>query len=310
MKDFITIVTHDGVFHADDVMAVAIMSLLSGGQTVVRTRDPEVINAADIVIDVGGVDDPSRDRYDHHQRGFAQVGTAKMPRSAAGLVWASVGLDIAQYDEAWRRVDAELISAVDAVDNGVKASTPEGPDAGGHPIPRFSFSAAISALNPVGEGVTPRQRDEAFEGAVRFARQVLLGLVQRVWDEIVSEKRVERAMLAQVGDRVLVLERFEAGAADRLADQPDGKGFLFQVYPDARGTWMVQQVALLPGSFAGRRPLPEAWAGLRDAALAAITGVPDAVFCHNGRFIAGAKTRQGALRLAELALNPDLNPEP
>jgi uncharacterized UPF0160 family protein len=36
--------------------------------------------------------------------------------------------------------------------------------------------------------------------------------------------------------------------------------------------------------------------------LAAVCGVPDAVFCHNGRFIAGAGSLQGALRMAELAL--------
>ena len=27
----------------------------------------------DVVVYVGGVDDPTRDRYDHHQRGFEQV---------------------------------------------------------------------------------------------------------------------------------------------------------------------------------------------------------------------------------------------
>jgi uncharacterized UPF0160 family protein len=41
---------------------------------------------------------------------------------------------------------------------------------------------------------------------------------------------------------------------------------------------------------------------LRDAELAAVTGVPDAGFCHNGRFIATAKSYEGIRAMAALAL--------
>jgi uncharacterized UPF0160 family protein len=36
--------------------------------------------------------------------------------------------------------------------------------------------------------------------------------------------------------------------------------------------------------------------------LVAVTGVPDAVFCHTGRFIAVARSREGAVALLEQAL--------
>jgi uncharacterized UPF0160 family protein len=39
---------------------------------VVRSRDPEVLAALDIVIDVGAVYDPENNRFDHHQRGFEE----------------------------------------------------------------------------------------------------------------------------------------------------------------------------------------------------------------------------------------------
>jgi uncharacterized UPF0160 family protein len=48
--------------------------------------------------------------------------------------------------------------------------------------------------------------------------------------------------------------------------------------------------------------LPKAWAGLRNQELAAVTGVQDSVFCHSNLFIGGARSMEGALRLAELAL--------
>jgi uncharacterized UPF0160 family protein len=66
--------------------------------------------------------------------------------------------------------------------------------------------------------------------------------------------------------------------------------------------YMLHTVPANPDTFEARADLPAAWAGLRDAELAAVTGVPDAGFCHNGRFIAAAKTYEGALAMARLAL--------
>ena len=52
-----------------------------------------VVDPLDIVVDVGGVYDPSRHRYDHHQRGFTEVfghgGFDKIKLSSAGLVYKS-----------------------------------------------------------------------------------------------------------------------------------------------------------------------------------------------------------------------------
>ncbi len=78
---------------------------------------------------------------------------------------------------------------------------------------------------------------------------------------------------------------------------------LYAVYPVPTGTWMVDVMPRAPGSYAPRLPLPAAWAGLRDAAaLAAATGVPDAVFVHPQRFVGAARSRAGALTMAHQAL--------
>ena len=53
--------------------------------------------------------------------------------------------------------------------------------------------------------------------------------------------------------------------------------------------------------FLRRKYFPESWAGKRDSELAGITGVLDAVFCHNHRFIAVAGSKEGAFALAKLA---------
>jgi uncharacterized UPF0160 family protein len=76
---------------------------------------------------------------------------------------------------------------------------------------------------------------------------------------------------------------------------------LYVVFPSG-GTWRVQAVPEKLGSFNVRQPLPQEWAGLPEEELKKITGVDDAVFCHPGRFICGARTKEGALALARLAL--------
>ena len=54
-----------------------------------RTRDPAVLDTCDIVVDVGAVYDESKQRFDHHQRGFGEVFghgfTTKL--SSAGLIY-------------------------------------------------------------------------------------------------------------------------------------------------------------------------------------------------------------------------------
>lgn len=77
------IITHNGIFHADEVVAVALLKYhLEGVGEVIRTRDHELIRMASktsYIIDVGGVYDNNNYMFDHHQ-------DASLPCSAV-LVW-------------------------------------------------------------------------------------------------------------------------------------------------------------------------------------------------------------------------------
>jgi uncharacterized UPF0160 family protein len=77
---------------------------------------------------------------------------------------------------------------------------------------------------------------------------------------------------------------------------------LYAVYPVPNGNWMVDAMPPEPGSFAQRLPLPAAWAGLRDAELAAVCGVPDAVFVHARQFVGAARSRDGAMTMARRSI--------
>ena len=71
----VTIGTHNGTFHCDEVLACYMLKLLPEYKdaSVVRTRDPALLKECDIVVDVGGEYDPSAHKYDHHQRFVAEI---------------------------------------------------------------------------------------------------------------------------------------------------------------------------------------------------------------------------------------------
>jgi uncharacterized UPF0160 family protein len=74
---------------------------------------------------------------------------------------------------------------------------------------------------------------------------------------------------------------------------------LYATYPN-RGNWAIQTVR---DRGVDRNPFPESWAGKRDKALAEVTGVEDAVFCHSGRFICIAGSLDGVMKLARLSID-------
>jgi hypothetical protein len=96
--------THSGSFQADEAMGVWMLRQVSDyrNSKVVRSRDLKVLDTLDIVIDVGGVYDHSKLRYDHHQRGYderfdegREGSDGRCTKlSASGLVYRHYGKDV------------------------------------------------------------------------------------------------------------------------------------------------------------------------------------------------------------------------
>jgi uncharacterized UPF0160 family protein len=291
--------THSGSFHADDALGVSMLLALYPGAEVVRTRDPAVWSMCDALVDVGGEHDHVRNRFDHHQKGFSGRRENGIPYAGSGLVWAAYGtryvlatVTWATYGEAQviaQLVDEKLIQHADAVDSGVNVPGPAA----------FSLSGIIDTLN-VRWYEQDVDDDARFSEAVTLAGIVLRNLVHSVAAEYAAADRVRTAKQLADG-RILVLD------AARLPFDPvvnkELPDVLFVVYPESAGRqYQVRVVPKVLGSYEARADLPAAWAGLRDAELAKVTGVADAVFAHNGRFICGAGSLAGAIRMAELAI--------
>lgn len=323
MTEHKTIATHSGSFHADDVFGVGVLMGVFPLHTLVRTRNDALIAAADFAVDVGGQWDAATGRFDHHQRGFAGARPARLADghetpgvgyASAGLVWAQYGsayvetvarsggfaLDAQALADTARSIDHSLVQYLDIVDTG------QGDVAPG----LFGLSSLIAQLNTnwmeengLSGAAKAQLQETRFREAMALTRRFLDRAIVKKISQIRS-RDIVRAAPRLLGGKVLHLTEGGMPWTGVVVDEmPD---VLFVIYPDSDGDqYQLKTVPVEPGSFVARLDLPKPWAGLRDQELAAVTGVPDSVFCHSNLFIGGARSLAGAIRLAELALNPD-----
>lgn len=286
--------THDGHFHADEVFAVAIMRLIYPKVCYVRTREPELYKKADVRIDIGGRYDPRSGDFDHHQIGRAGMRPNGIPYASSGLVWKQFGKRLAHNRVVRDRIDERVIQGIDAGDNGVSSFTVRS-------ARPYTLFEVIDSFNE--EWVRGRMTQEAaFRDALAFACGLLAREI-RAAEYYVKSRSVLMALIRiakRSGSRFIVLRDYKIPWQEVVIEKSD---LLYVVYPgSSRRDWRVRVVPMSMNGFRSRATLPMAWAGLKGQALARVTGVGDAVFCHTGRFIAGAESRQGAIRLAEIAV--------
>jgi len=284
-----TIVTHNGNFHADDVFSIAAFKSIFPSFKLIRTRDLELIAKADIVVDVGGEYDATTDRFDHHQRGGAGERENGIPYSSFGLIWQKYGLEICQGNQdVVNAVDSGLVSTIDAIDCGHVDGIYKG----------ISLSQTIGMFNPTWQ--EDSHFDACFDDAVDFASRVLERFIASANGGISAKEIVAKAIDKADDPRVIVLEKYTPWkrTVHTLSEEA-----LYVVYPSQTGQWRIQTVPVELGSFEDRKSLPKQWAGLSDQALKDVTSIDDAMFCHNGLFIAGAESFESTMKMASIALN-------
>lgn len=307
-----TLVTHSGSFHADDLLAYAVLSALYPEARLLRTRDAQLIagaGATAIMFDVGFLYAPESHSYDHHQ--------PDQPRRPEGLAYSSFGLIWLHFGRAYiattlrldettagetveelhAELDAGLVRDIDAVDNGELAA---GQDALMHPL---SLPNLFSTFRPAFDEDELGIDDLAFREAAAVAKRLLRAKVESTAATLRSRAIVTRAISSRTHPNWIELPRsmdylepILAAGFDMDADQ-----IQFVLAP-SRDEWQLKTVNVSLDSFESRKPLPAAWAGLRGPDLVAATGVQDALFCHAGQFVAIAQGREGAMALLRQAL--------
>lgn len=287
------IAVHDGRFHADDIFACAVIRLYLGKKTnIIRTRDPELIAGADFVLDVGGIYDPKNKKFDHHQQGGAGVRENTIPYAAFGLVWKEYGSAICGGTSIAEMVESALVLSIDASDNGISTFEPFKDK----PFP-YLIQSAFSSFMPTWKEKN-EIADKHFLYLVGIGEAILKREIIHARDYNEGEIALKKIYENTQDKRIILFDRMYPWE-QILIQYPEP---LLVVASRDGKRWKVETTLTEKGSFVRRMYLPKEWAGLRDAELEKVTGVPGAVFCHNGRFIATAKTKEGAFALAKLAL--------
>ncbi|XP_011403086.2 PREDICTED: UPF0160 protein MYG1, mitochondrial-like [Amphimedon queenslandica] len=317
--------THNGKFHCDEVLACYMLKVLPEYQeaAIVRSRDPQVLDKCDIVVDVGAVYDHDKLRYDHHQRGFNETmhslskstkpWTTKL--SSAGLIYyhygervlsALTGFSIGSSELAslYDAVYNNFIEEIDAVDNGIQDR--EG-------IPKYKITSTIgyrvSRLNSRWND-TDHKPDERFKYAMERVGEEFNDIIQHYKDSWLPARSIvlsaiEKRHEVDASGEVINLEQYCPWVEHLLMLESQmnlKKTIKFVLYPEESGKWRVQAVPLATGSFVNRVSLLEEWRGLRDQELSDLSGIPGCVFVHANGFIGGNSTLDGALSMAMITL--------
>lgn len=292
-----TVVTHNGLFHADEAFGIAFLSLLLGSEMrVVRTRNPQVIEGAYVALDVGGVYDNENLRYDHHQRDFLDVHeSTSIKLAACGLIWRHFGtclitklhpeLDIEQVQNLWQSVDETICRPVDMQDNGQNTFKVEGAEA-----QALTISMMVSSFNQ--QDIYSPAQDEAFLRVVEILKEYVLNFLRAGANKLQLLKEAEEAVKAQLGSKVLVLDKFLPYREAVLKANAEGQDFCLVTYP-AKNQWNVQTIPFDDSEanyYSQRVSFPKRVWGLTgpEAAKEQLGGCP-LVFCHKTGFLAAIK---------------------
>lgn len=278
--------THDGTFHADEVCACALLEVfgLIDHEKIIRSRNLNVLACCEYVCDVGGIYDPDKKRFDHHQVDY------KGPLSSAGMVLEYLRQQGILKQKEFDFINNSLVRGVDAHDNG------KDPQIAGY----CTFSQVISNFTPIHYDVDPSIQDAAFIEAETFAAGHISRLLLRFQYNQSCREVVAQAMNdfrdCLVFDKSIPWmdtffeldgERHPA----RFVIMPSGKSWKLRGIPPNSDEKMKV-----------RQPLPEEWAGLLENELREITGIEGAIFCHKGRFISVWATKEAAIQALNLVL--------
>lgn len=278
--------THDGLFHADEVTACALLVYygLVDKNKIHRTRSKELLDQCEFVCDVAGEYNPKNKRFDHHQLSY------QGELSSAGMIWLYLKdqkiIDPATYNF----LNHSLIQGVDAHDNGRVLLEPG----------VCTFSQIISNFCPIFYDVPSTEQDAAFLQALDF----VLGHIGRAMERFAyaqkCKEKVRDAM--EKGKTFLFFEEsmpwidsfFELGGEGHPAE--------FVVMPSGQN-WKVRAIPPFSSDrMKVRKPLPFEWAGLLEEDLQKACGIPGAIFCHKGRFISVWETKEDALKALQYVL--------
>lgn len=118
-------ITHNGTFHADEVMSLSILINLCTDIKLYRTTKlPDDVNA--FIFDIGGGE------FDHHESDFNLQRDNGIKYASCGLIWKkygeiilkNIGIDSGDVKTIFQSIDKSIIMDIDRFDNGQSLIVP------------------------------------------------------------------------------------------------------------------------------------------------------------------------------------------
>ncbi|GEM_PF-761000 len=318
------VATHNGSFHADELTACVILSLLHDDFRVIRSRDPEELERADIVIDVSGKFDLKK-HFDHHPKEFTKTRANGIKYATAGLIWEFYGrqllfkytnsipeladVDNEAISRAWTVIDNKFMQFIDLTDNGqldtytLEHAAPQ--DAQSKQVydwmngffMKAPIIPALIALQNAPDGTDEEQMLNFLNTLECFKT-----LFNRIFINILKNSRDEAKVLqAYDGSEILLMSEKLPWFETVLNNWDKFTNCLLAVYPDHNGRgWRIQS---LPGSesarFENRCSAPVSWRGREFEDLNKLAGISTATFVHKAGFTGGARTFEDVITMAK-----------
>ncbi len=285
-------ITHDGTFHADEIMASIILLNKFGNMNIYRTS--KVTNKNAFVYDVGF------GKFDHHAIDFNLIRPNGIKYASAGLVWKTFGMDIInQFDikdkkTFFESIDKNLIMDIDRDDNGqALESEPE--------IKMQTIPSLIANFNPAWN--ENNKNEECFLEALSFLNTIFNNMIRKMLAKEKARSIVEEK-INKSHNGILILDCYMPWKDIVLtSNNIKARNILYAVFPSKRGGYNVVGTPKEQGSFEVKKPFPKAWAGKENEELQKISGVKTITFCHKNLFICACKTYEDAIKIANISVD-------
>lgn len=305
----VTIVTHNGKFHADEVSSVAmLMYLYDDYCNIIRTRDENTIQNADIVVDVGGVYDSETHRFDHHQDEF-QLQEQGVPLSSLGLVFRKFGSEFVkkllrkhklQFPDnvihvLQQSLYLQYVQEIDAIDNGMY------PKMNGLPKLRTNVSNIVSKMNHY-DPFDDEKQYHCFMRAVKYTLDIMKVTLTHQFPiykhfsadmKCMSEYYHNRHQVHPSGQILIMLDNHRAWKLC-LQELDQKKELRFLIYPQPDGKWKLSTT----NQIGSRSLIPIA----SSRQIEKEPFVHDIIFLHKNQFLSVCRNQATAVALATFSI--------
>lgn len=280
MENNLKIVTHDGIFHADEIFAIAtllyfrstVQDIEDENYEIIRTRDKDKIEQAksdaDIyVIDVGGEYDIDKKNFDHHHDIDLVASNLLMLiyLEQKNLITENVFNELYSFNEGisdWDRNSANIHAK----------------------FKDFNKVQKYRLLSQLIAGFNRDPRDEEKQAAqFHKALQFAIKIVGNEYYSALSRIDADRIWAkAEKKQGYVIMQEF----CSVWQEKAEAEGLKYGIYSPKEGQWNLQIVNSIADN------LPD------EGTIKGFIG-DNFVFLHPGRFVAGFKTLQSAEAVAK-----------